>query len=93
MYWQRIEYGYNIVIDGKENDKISGVLIYSDNLMEKFLEFNDVDGLDLNSDVAIILTEEELGSVTEIDLCAKEEIFGRYADYNFRGIFYIKDYY
>lgn len=74
VYGQRRVYGYDILVDGKVSGKISGVIIYSDNLMEKFLEFNDVKDLSLSKDIAVLLVANEDDSLSKIGLYAQSDI-------------------
>ena len=74
VYGQRRIYGYDVLVDGKTSEKISGILVYSDNLMKKFLEFNDVKGLSLSEDIAVLLVTNESDSVSEIGLYAVSEM-------------------
>lgn len=74
IYSQRMEFGYDIQVDGKVSDKIDGVLVYSDNLLGKFLEFNDVKNINLSDDIAIVLIENEEDKVSEIILRAEKGI-------------------
>ena len=74
VYSQRMEFGYDILVEGKVSDKIDGVVVYSDNLIEKFLEFNDVKDIKLSDDIAIVLIENEEDKVSEIALRAENGI-------------------
>lgn len=74
IYSQRMEFGYNILVDGKVTDKIGGVVVYSDNLLKKFLEFNDVKDMNLSDDIAIVLIENAEDKVSEINLYAENGI-------------------
>lgn len=76
LYWQKREASYDLRIEGQVSDEIGAILVYSDNLMEKFMQFNDVKGLDIREDIAIVLSDKDMDSISEIKLQTDMDVYG-----------------
>lgn len=73
IYWQKKDNNFDILVDGQESDELSSIIVYSDNLMKKFLQFNNVKNVDLSDDIAIVLKNNEMDNISEVKLQAEEE--------------------
>ena len=73
VYWQLSEKEYSYIPDNKRIKSV-GLYIYSDNLMEKFLEYNDIEGLDYKSSkLAILVTVDQNITCEKVHILSPSE--------------------